>query len=223
VVTEVSKNGKVIMTGGNIVYKASDTWIRKTLNSFSYGAIALANTDSDFLIKFVSSAYSATPDFSIGEIRRDSTLNIDAANVNITGTLTKASGTFKIDHPLPTMQSTHTLTHSFIEGPKADLIYRGKAQLSNGTVNVNIDEVSKMTEGTFEALTRDTQCFITNESGWDMMRGVVNDNILTISSQNTASNAMISWMVIGERKDRHMYTLDWTDSDGRVVPEKLKM
>ena len=218
-VAEVSKNGKIILAGGDILYKAGDTWIRKT--SYGYSAIALANMDSDSLIKVVWAL--ATPDFSIGEIRRDSTLNIDAANVNITGTLTKASGTFKIDHPLPTMQSTHTLTHSFIEGPKADLIYRGKAQLSNGTVNVNIDEVSKMTEGTFEALTRDTQCFVSNETNWDAVRGVVDGNSITIHSQNTTSNSVVSWLVIGERKDKHMYTLDWTDNDGRVVPEKLKM
>ena len=163
-----------------------------------------------------------TSNVGIGTSTPAYTLDV-VGDVNISGTLTKGSGTFKIDHPLPTMQSTHTLTHSFIEGPKADLIYRGKAQLSNGTVNVNIDEVSKMTEGTFEALTRDTQCFVSNETNWDAVRGVVDGNSITIHSQNTTSNSVVSWLVIGERKDKHMYTLDWTDNDGRVVPEKLKM
>ena len=53
-------------------------------------------------------------------------------NINCTGTLSKGSGSFKIDHPLAIMSNTHTLCHSFIEGPKADLIYRGKVNLVNG-------------------------------------------------------------------------------------------
>jgi hypothetical protein len=144
-------------------------------------------------------------------------------NVNILGTLTKASGTFKIDHPLSNMRSTHTLTHAFIEGPRADLIYRGKVQLTDGSAFVNIDESAWMSEGTFDALVRDVQCFVSNDTDWDNVKGFIEGNALTIHSQNTESNAIVSWLLIGERKDDHMYTLDWTNEDGRVVPEKVKM
>ena len=144
-------------------------------------------------------------------------------NANISGTLTKASGTFKIDHPLSNMRSTHTLTHSFIEGPRADLIYRGKTQLVHGAAIVNIDEVSRMTEGTFNALARDAHCFVVNNTNWDAVKGDIEGNILYITCQNAESNAWVNWMVVGERKDDHMYALDWTDDDGRVVPEKLKI
>jgi hypothetical protein len=144
------------------------------------------------------------------------------ATLHVNGSVSKSSGSFQIDHPLPSMTDTHYLYHSFIEGPQADLIYRGVVDLVNGSASVNLDTVSKMTSGTFEALNRNIQCFTTNESDWDAVKGFVSGNILTISCQNTSSTAKVSWMVIGERKDQHMYDTDWTDNEGRVVPEKLK-
>lgn len=138
------------------------------------------------------------------------------------GALSKTSGSFRINHPLPALTSTHELVHSFIEGPKADLIYRGTVNLENGAATVDIDNVSTMTEGTFEVLCRDVQCFVNNTTGWDSVRGSVTGNILTIICQNTSSTDTVSWMVIGERKDPHMYETDWTDEEGHVIVEPLK-
>jgi hypothetical protein len=140
--------------------------------------------------------------------------------VVIPGSLSKGSGSFRIDHPLKS--DTHQLVHSFIEGPQADLIYRGKLTLVNGKAQANIDEVSTMTEGTFEALCREVQCFTTNENGWDLVKGKVIGNIIYIESQNTNSTDEISWMVIGERKDKHMMDTEWTDEQGKVIVEPLK-
>ena len=145
-----------------------------------------------------------------------------SANTVIAGALSKASGSFRIDHPLPELEETHQLVHSFIEGPQADLIYRGKVNLVNGTATVNIDTVSTMTEGTFVILCRDVQCFTTNESDWTAVRGSVTGNILTIEAEDNTSTASISWMVIGERKDKHMMVTDWTDDNGKVIVEPLK-
>lgn len=136
--------------------------------------------------------------------------------------MSKASGSFRIDHPLPALNETHDLFHSFIEGPQADNLYRGKATLVDGTLAVNIDESAGMTEGTFVLLNREVQCFTSNESDWDAVRGSVNGNILTIECQNQNSTAIISWLVIGERKDKHMYDTDWTDENGKVIVESLK-
>lgn len=143
-------------------------------------------------------------------------------NVNIVGSLSKGSGSFKIDHPLESKSDTHHLIHSFIEGPQADLIYRGKVTLVDGAATVNLDTVSNMTEGTFVALNTNTQCFTSNESNWDAVRGSVTGNILTIECQNAESTASISWLVIGERKDQHMYDTDWTDENGKVIVEPEK-
>ena len=143
-------------------------------------------------------------------------------DINCTGTLSKGSGSFKIDHPLAIMSNTHNLYHSFIEGPQADLMYRGKVDLVNGGASINLDTVSNMTSGTFEALNRNVQCFTSNESDWDAVKGSVSGNTLTISCQNASSTANVSWLVIGERKDKHMYDTSWTDDDGFVIPEQLK-
>jgi len=145
-----------------------------------------------------------------------------AGAVTISGSLSKGSGSFRIDHPLESMNKTHQLVHSFIEGPQADLIYRGKLSLVNGKAQANIDKVSAMTDGTFEVLCREVQCFTTNESGWDLIKGKVIGNIIYIESQNPNSTDEISWMVIGERKDKHMMDTEWTDDNGKVIVEPLK-
>jgi len=148
-------------------------------------------------------------------------MTIDSGgSVNVVGALSKGSGSFRIDHPLK--PETHQLVHSFIEGPQADLIYRGKVELVAGRAEVNIDIVAGMTEGTFVALNREVQCFTSNESDWDAVRGFVSENILTIECQNAESTATISWFVIGERQDKHMYDTDWTDENGKVIVESLK-
>jgi hypothetical protein len=138
------------------------------------------------------------------------------------GTVTKASGTFRIEHPIAEKAVTHDLVHSFIEGPNADLIYRGKVSLVKGKVNVNIDTEARMTNGTFVLLCRNIQCFTTNETDWTAVKGSVIGNILTIEAQDATSTAEISWMVIGERKDKHMYETEWTDDNGRPIIEPLK-
>jgi hypothetical protein len=144
------------------------------------------------------------------------------AALSVGGALSKASGSFRIEHPLPAKSATHQLVHSFIEGPQADLIYRGKVVLVDGKASVNIDAVSTMTEGTFEVLCRDVQCFTTNETGWTAVRGKVTGNILTIEAKDADCTDEISWMVIGERQDPHMMETEWTDDNGKVIVEPLK-
>jgi len=112
--------------------------------------------------------------------------------------------------------------HSFVEAPQADNIYRGKVNLVDGSATVNIDTVAGMTEGTFVALNTDVQCFTSNESDWDAVKGSVSGNVLTISCQNTSSTATVSWLVIGERQDQHMINTDWTDANGKVIVEPEK-
>ena len=144
-------------------------------------------------------------------------------NLFVTGTLSKGSGTFKIDHPLPEKQDTHNLVHSFIEGPRMDNIYRGHVHLVNGLAEINLDTQFNMTEGTFIALNRDLSVFTTNEDDWDNVRGKVTGNILTIECQNTESTALISYLVIGERQDKHAKETYITDMDGRLITEPLKI
>jgi len=148
---------------------------------------------------------------------------IDASgNVTIAGSLSKGSGSFKIDHPLESKKETHHLVHSFVEAPQADNIYRGVVTLVDGSATINLDTEADMTEGTFVLLNTNTSCFTSNESDWDAVKGSVSGNILTISCQNTSSTATVSWLVIGERQDQHMLDTDWTDENGKVIVEPLK-
>ena len=145
-----------------------------------------------------------------------------AGNTHVAGTFTAATKTFLIDHPLPSKTDTHKLVHSSIEGPQADLIYRGEVTLSSGTATVNIDTAAGMTEGTFVALCREAQVWVQNNSGWDAVRGSVSGNTLTINCQDTDSTAEVSWMVVAERQDPTIKESNMTDSDGRFIVEPAK-
>ena len=129
---------------------------------------------------------------------------------------------FKISHPLSTKTETHDLVHSSIEGPQADLIYRGVVDLVDGTATVNVDTAARMTEGTFVALCTNVSCFTSNETDWTAVKGSVSGNILTITAQDNTSTATVSWMVVGERKDQGMIDSPATDDNGRLITEPLK-
>ena len=157
---------------------------------------------------------------SIGTTSASEKLTV-SGNVSISGSLSKGSGSFKIPHPLESKRDTHNLVHSFLESPQADLIYRGRVDLVDGVASVNIDMASDMTDGTFVLLCRDVQSFTTNESGWTAVRSSVDGNILTIEAQDNTCTDSISWMVVGERQDEHMYDTGWTDENGKVIVEPL--
>ena len=156
-------------------------------------------------------------DISVGSASNMATF-LSTGAVSFSGAVSKGSGSFRIKHPLESRDG-HDLVHSFVEGPQADLIYRGVTQLVDGSAEINVDTEAGMTEGTFAVLNRCTQVFTTNESNWDAVRGSIEGNTLTIESNVTDSTACISWMVVGERQDQHMYDTEWTDSDGRVIIE----
>ena len=141
------------------------------------------------------------------------------SNVDICGTLSKSSGCFDIVHPLPALSASKRLSHSFVEAPQADNIYSGVVQLVAGAATVNIDEQHNMTPGTLTALNRCFRTFTTNETNWDPVRGSVSGNTLTVESCVVDSTATVSWMVLGERHDPHMYNNPHTDVDGRVRVE----
>lgn len=144
------------------------------------------------------------------------------ATLDVNGSLSKNSGSFKIDHPLSALRDTHYLVHSFVEGPRADNIYRGRVVLVGGTATVDIDAATGMTPGTFAALNGDVQVWVQNDTGWEPVRGEVVGATLTITCRDGSSTDTVSWLVIGERQDQHMLETQWTDEFGRVTLEPLK-
>ena len=158
-----------------------------------------------------------TGNIGIGTTNPTSKLQV-VGDVTVTGSVSKGSGSFVIDHPL---NETKNLVHSFIEGPRADLIYRGTVSLIDGSATINLDEEYELILGTWKTLCRNPQVWISNIDGWTNCRGTVEDGILTIEAQ-TASNESVNWLVIAERKDKHMYDTEWTDDNGRPILEPFK-
>ena len=185
--------------------------------------LASSSTTSDFNDLWAVAEISGHGRMSIFDASQneDILLNTNGTS-SFAGALSKGSGSFKIDHPLESKKDTHHLYHSFIEGPSVDNLYRGTVTLNNGIATINLDAVSNMTEGTFVALNREVQCYTTNETDWDAVKGNVEGNILTISCQNTSSSATVSWLVIGERQDKNIYSSTITDENGKLIVEKLK-
>ena len=148
-------------------------------------------------------------------------LRLEGNTIRAQGSFSKLSGSFRVPHVLAGLTTTTDLVHSFVEGPQADNLYRGRTKLVAGISTVNIDTTNNMTEGTFVNLNRDVQCFTTNETGWTAIKGSVTDNQLTIIAQDNTCTDTISWMVIGERWDLAMYdpTNPMTDANGKVKTE----
>jgi hypothetical protein len=147
-----------------------------------------------------------------------------SSTLQINGSLAKSSGTFDIKHPL---YDNLRLVHSFIEGPRCDLIYRGSVTLVNGAASVNIDtdcvaeSDCSMSAGTFEALVTNHDIFLQNKSNYDKVKGSISGNVLTIVSNNNNSNAVVSWMIIGERKDPYIKQWNRTNENGFLKTEYI--
>ena len=129
---------------------------------------------------------------------------------------------FRIPHPLTSKRDKYDLFHNALEGPKMDLIYRGKVNLVGGSSIVNLDTANEMTEGTFVLLNHNVQCFTSNESGWTPVKGSVSGNILTITAQDNTSTDTIAWMVVGERHDDCAKESEFTDDTGKLIVELRK-
>jgi hypothetical protein len=147
-----------------------------------------------------------------------------SSTLQVNGSLAKSSGTFDITHPLYP-ETSKRLVHSFIEGPRCDLIYRGKTTLVNGSAVVNIDKECThhpecaMDEGTFEALCDNAECFLQNKSGFGRVIGSISGATLTITAEHAACNDTIVWMVIGERADPFIKQWDRTNSEGFLITQ----
>jgi len=200
-------------TNNQRVMYSSETVFSPGANSLSIGS------DASFGLFYNSTAigYRARCSAS-NQIVLGTSIN----TVSVPGALSKSSGTFDIIHPL---DDSKRLLHSFVEGPRCDLIYRGSVTLVDGRASVNIDKecVDKpecqMSEGTFVALTANAECFLRNNQSFDRVKGTIENNILTIECNNTSSSDVINWLIIAERKDAFIKKWDKTNVDGFLITE----
>ena len=117
-----------------------------------------------------------------------------AGDVNITGTLSKGSGSFVIDHPLD--PENKLLRHNFVESPENLLIYRGKARLnSNGETIVELPDY-------FEALTKENEATVVLTSiGKPFLSGYEWESDFNSFKIYGEPGRDVSWVVYADRDD----------------------
>lgn len=147
-------------------------------------------------------------------------VNIDG-NLQVASTISKAAGAFEIPHPL---LSQTKLVHSFIEGPRCDLLYRGKASFEGSstlTIDLNTQATannSQMHAGTFERLTKNPQIFLKNNSSPNRVKGSLQGSLLRITANSNTFDT-VDWMVVAERTDPAIKAWKRTDRNGCLLLE----
>jgi len=128
-------------------------------------------------------------------------------DVEVAGTITKAGGSFKIDHPLD--PSNKYLSHSFVESPDMKNMYDGIAELdSSGEATIALPEW-------FEALNRDFRYQLTCIGGFApvYIAARITNNRFKIAGGLPGME--VSWQVTGIRQDA------WAN-DHRIPVEENK-
>ena len=128
-------------------------------------------------------------------------------DVNITGTLYKSAGSFRIDHPLD--PANKYLSHSFVESPDMMNIYNGNVITdASGNAVINLPDW-------FEALNKDFryQLTVIGEFSQAIIESKIQNNQFRIKTDKP--NVEVSWMVTGIRKDAYA-------EQHRIKVEELK-
>ncbi len=121
-------------------------------------------------------------------------------DVYITGSLSKGSGSFLIDHPLDPQNKT--LRHNFVESPENLCLYRGKVKLnSSGEGKVEMPRY-------FKALTKETEATVTLTSiGRPFNTGYEWNSDYTVCTVYGDPNREVSYIVMADRDDPVMKQL----------------
>jgi hypothetical protein len=119
-----------------------------------------------------------------------------SGNLNVTGKLTKGSGSFKIDHPLD--PANKYLSHSFVESPDMMNIYNGVVVLNaRGSAWITMPDY-------FEALNRDFRYQLTSigrpQPSLYIAQEMSNQRFRISGGK---PGGKVSWMVTGIRQDAY--------------------
>ena len=116
-------------------------------------------------------------------------------NLNVTGFVNKAGGSFKIDHPLD--PANKYLQHSFVESPEMLNIYNGIVRLDeHGEATVQLPDY-------FEALNKDFRYQLTPIGAFApvYLAGKIKGNSFRIAGGGAGME--VSWQVTGVRHDAY--------------------
>lgn len=175
---------------GVVGYNKAASFAATTGGGNSYGVYAYANT--------IGGAAAPTTRYGIYGYATGATTNYAgyfSGNVQITGSIAKASGTFKIDHP--TDPENKYLYHSFVESPDMMDIYNGNILTdANGYATVKLPDYFQSLNEEFRyqltAIGAFAQAIISKE--------ISNNEFIIQTSQ---PNVKVSWQVTGIRHDKY--------------------
>ena len=180
-------NGSV-STGIGVVGRGGTSAIAKRSGSGMEGtggdAFGAGHTAGDGVVGFAGVGFDGATKGKAGRFDGD---------VQVTGTLAKAGGSFKIDHPLD--PENKYLSHSFVESPDMMNIYNG---------NIITDESGRAIVELpvwFEALNQDFryQLTVVGQFAQAIVSEKVKGNRFAI--QTSAPGVEVSWQVTGIRHD----------------------
>jgi len=174
--------------------------ITSSTDGYIYGAkfsVQGGSLNAGLQVTAYSSSYSIAGQFNSDNIGLLVTAPMAASlngNVSIVGSLSKSSGSFKIDHPLD--PENKYLFHSFVESPDMMNVYNG-----NITLDAHGRAIVKMPDY-FEALNRDFRYQLTAIGAPApnlYIESEIAGNRFVIAGGQ--ANAKVSWQVTGIRHD----------------------
>ncbi len=187
---------------GVVGYNKNASFAATTGGGNSYGVYGYANT--------IGGATVPTTRYGVYGYATGATTNYAgyfSGNVQITGTISKGGGTFKIDDPID--PENKYLYHSFVESPDMMNIYNGNITTdANGYATVTMP-------GYFDALNKDFRYQLTaiGTFAQAIVKEEMAGNKFVI--QTSQPNVKVSWQVTGVRQDKFA-------NAHRVVPEVEK-
>lgn len=195
---------------GNVSVAGDMTFDAFTFMDFGPGSTITAGTGGLIDITSVLTGDVTTDDLTVtAGATVGTTLDVSGAatvggDLDVVGTLSKGSGTFKIDHPLDPYNKY--LYHSFVESPDMMNIYNGNITTDEeGFATVDMPEY-------FDALNVEFRYQLTVIGSFSqaIVSQEIAENQFVI--QTDQPNVKVSWQVTGVRNDTFA-------KDHRVVPE----
>jgi hypothetical protein len=175
---------------GVVGYNKNASFAATTGGGNTYGVYGYANT--------IGGAAAPTTRYGVYGYATGATTNYAgyfSGNVQITGSIAKGSGTFKIDHPLD--PENKYLYHSFVESPDMMNIYNGNITTdASGYATVTMPDY-------FDALNKDFRYQLTaiGTFAQAIIGKEMEGNQFVI--RTSEPNVKVSWMVTGVRQDKY--------------------
>jgi hypothetical protein len=188
-----------------------------------YRAGGSSGTNTDQQTEFIFSAYHVNAMNEMLRLRGSGS-HVLTGNLNITGSLSKGSGTFLIDHPLHPDEKD--LVHAFVESPRDTSIYNGAAIIPAGETvfDVDIDAACGMESGVFALITQNAgalvQCRGFIKAWGEVLPGT---GTLRIHLQEPSNGEVFNWFVSAERADAFIKQADGHTADGHLLVERPKV